>query len=276
MPALARILEEHHGFRCTVLYSTNPKTGNIDPSTMDNIPGLEALRSADLMILFARMLALPDDQMREIVEYANSGRPMIALRTSTHPFDFSKHRESRYAKYSWDSKDPAGGFGRLVFGETWIAHYGAHQKESTRGVVAPGMEKHPILKGVDGIWGASDVYEITSLAGDSKPVVMGQVLSGMDPASAPDPAKKLMPIAWIKTYVGDSGKSSRVFTTTMGHALDFTDEGFRRMVVNACYWALGMERKIAPASNVNLVGDYNPAPIGFGKEKRNLGPAPKN
>lgn len=260
MPALARILETHHGFQCTVLHSINRQTGKIDPATMDNIPGLEALRTADLMILFARMLDLPDDQAREIIDYTNSGRPIVGLRTSTHPFDYSKHPESAFAKYSWNSKDPAGGYGRLVFGETWIAHYGAHQKESTRGVIVSGMEGHPILRGVRDIWGESDVYEITSLSGDSRPLVMGQVLLGMDPASAPDPAKKLMPVAWTKSY----GKASRVFMTTMGHAGDFKNEGFRRMMVNACYWALGLEKKIPERSNVDFVGEYDPAPIGFG------------
>src|SRR5580693_285191 len=62
IPALAKILETRHGFQCTVLYSINRKTGAIDPSTMDNIPGLEALRTADLMILFTRFLELPDNQ----------------------------------------------------------------------------------------------------------------------------------------------------------------------------------------------------------------------
>jgi type 1 glutamine amidotransferase len=266
MPALAKILEKHHGFQCTVLYSVNRQTGRIDPATMDNIPGLQALRQADLMILFARMLDLPDDQMREILDYTESGRPMIGIRTSTHPFNFEKHQDSLYAKYSWRSKDPPGGYGRLVFGETWIAHYGEHQKESTRGVIAPGVEHHPILKGVHHIWGASDVYEITSLAGDSHPLVTGQVLSSMDPSSPPNTAKKLMPVAWTKSY-----KNAHVFATTMGHALDFTNEGFRRMIINACYWSLRMEKQISAKSNVDFVSDYNPNPIGFGKQKTDLG-----
>jgi type 1 glutamine amidotransferase len=256
MPALAQILSTRHGFRCTVLYSTNRQTGKIDPSTMDNIPGLEALRTADLMILFARYLELPDDQMKEIIDYTNSGRPIIGLRTSTHAFNYQKHLDSPYAKYSSRSKD--GGYGRQVLGENWIAHYGEHQKESTRGVIAAGIEDHPILKGVHDIWGESDVYEITTLSGDSKPLVMGQVLLGMDPSSPPDPAKRLMPIAWVKTY-----RTARVFMTTMGHAMDFKNEAFRRLMVNACYWATGIESKISPNSSVDFVADYNPHPIGM-------------
>ena len=261
IPALAKILETRHGFHCTVLYSINRETGAIDPSTMDNIPGLEALRKADLMVLFTRYLELPDDQMKEIIDYTNSGRPIVGLRTATHAFNYVKHLDSPYAKYGAQSKD--GGYGRQVLGETWIAHYGAHQKESTRGVVAAGVQDHPILRGVRDIWGESDVYEITELSGDTRPLVMGQVLLGMDPSSLPDPGKKLMPVAWIKTYTGETGKTDRVFMTTMGHVMDFKNEGFRRMVVNACYWVMGMEKQISARSNVDFVGDYTPSPIGL-------------
>jgi len=262
IPALAQILATRHGFRCTVLFSVNRQTSKVDPNTIDNLPGLESLRRADLVVLFARWLELPDDQMKEIVDYTESGRPIVALRTSTHPFNYQKHPESVYAKYSYNSKDFSGGFGRQVLGETWIAHYGAHQKQSTRGVVVAGMERHPILRGVRDVWGESDVYEIRSLSGDSVPVMMGQVLMGMEATSQPDPAKKLMPVAWTKSYTGASGKKSRIFTTTMGHVMDFPNEGFRRMVVNACYWAIGLEKQINGSRSVDFAVPFNPSPIG--------------
>jgi hypothetical protein len=265
MPALARILAERHGFKCTVLLPVNRQTGEVDFMIQDNIPGLEALRTADLMVLFARFLELPDEQMKEIVDYTNSGRPIVALRTSTHAFNYQKRKDSPYAKYSYRSKEFEGGYGRQVLGETWISHYGAHQKESTRGLVAPGMEKHPILRGVKDVWGESDVYSITTLSGDSKPLLMGQVLRGMQPSSPPNPDKKLTPVAWVKSYTGEFGKTARIFTTTMGHAADFKNQGFRRLVVNACYWALGMEKRIAANSNVEFAGPYNPTPVGLRK-----------
>ena len=269
-PAFARLLAERQGFRCTVLLPINKQTGEIDAQTDDNIPGLEALRTADLMVLFLRFQELPDEQMKWIIDYTNSGRPILALRTATHSFNYKKRIDSPYAKYSFRSKDPDGGYGRLVLGETWINHYGAHQKESTRGVPAEGMAAHPILRGAEDIWGPSDVYAITTLSGDAKPLLMGRVLAGMEPSSPPNPDKKLTPVAWIKTYTGSSGRASRVFTTTMGHPGDFRSEGFRRMLVNACYWALGMEKKIPARANVDFVGDYNPTGIGFRKDKRGV------
>jgi hypothetical protein len=273
MPQLAKILAVHHGFKCTVLFAISKQTGEIDPVTVDNIPGLEALKTADLVVMFLRFRELPDDQMKNIIDYTNSGKPIVALRTSTHPFFYQKNPTSPYAKYSWNNKALAGGYGRQVFGETWISHYGQHQKESTRGIIVQGMENHPILRGVEDIWGESDVYGLTTLHGDCKPLVMGQVLVGMNPTDKPDPNKPPLPIAWTKTYTGDAGKTSRIFTTTMGHAFDFNNEGFRRLLVNACYWAIAMEDKIPAKSKVDIVGEYKPNKIGFGGHKKGLKPA---
>ncbi len=272
MPQLAKILAVHHGFRCTVLFAVNKETGEIDPQTVDNIPGLEALETADLMVMFLRFRQLPDKQMKYIMDYTNSGKPIVALRTSTHPFNY-KNSGSPYAKWSFRSKDPKGGYGRKVLGETWINHYGRHQVESTRGLIAEGVEDHPIVKGIDSIWGESDVYGITTLSGDSKPIIMGQVLKGMSPDDPPNPDKKLVPVAWTKTYTSPQGNTSRIFTTTMGHSFDFLSEGFRRLMVNACYWAVGMENKIPARSKVDFVGEYKPSHIGFGKHVKGLKPS---
>jgi hypothetical protein len=274
MPQLAKILAVHHGFQCTVLFAIDPKTGEIDPTTQDNIPGLEALRTADLMVLFLRFRDLPDEQMKHIMDYTNSGRPILGLRTATHAFHFRKHRDGPYAKWDFRARGKTqSGYGRQVLGETWISHYGAHQRESTRGLIAKGMESHPIVRGCEDIWGPSDVYAITKLSGDSRPIVLGQVLSGMKPTDKPNAAKKPVPVAWTKSYTGTKGKAARVFTTTMGHAGDLKSEGFRRLLVNASYWCLGMEAKIPARAKVGLVGAYRPNRIGMGRHKKGLKPA---
>src|SRR5262249_38709113 len=157
---LARILAKRHGFDCTVLFCIDPKDGTINP-TVNNIPGLAQLKTADLLVLFTRFLDLPDDQLKAILDYAESGRPLIGLRTATHAFNLTT---PTYRKYSWNSMEPGseGGFGRRVLGETWIAHHGEHGKQGTRGVAAPGQEVHPILKGIDAgaIFGPTDVYAV--------------------------------------------------------------------------------------------------------------------
>jgi hypothetical protein len=273
MPQMAKVLAKHHGFKCTVLFAVNPQTSEIDPETLDNIPGLEALDSADLMVLFVRFRELPDAQMKHIIDYTNSGRPILGLRTATHAFNYVKNPGSPYSKYSFRDATFKGGYGRQVLGETWVDHYGRHNVESTRGLVAEGMERHPIVQGCEDIWGASDVYELTTLTGDSTPLVMGQVLKGMSPDDEPNPDKPPVPVAWTKTYTGEEGQTARVFTTTMGHPYDFKSEGFRRLLVNACYWCLGMEDAIPPRSNADLIGAYDPSDIGVGGHKKGVRPA---
>jgi hypothetical protein len=276
LPQLAKILAKHHGFKCTVLFAIG-KDGTIDPNTRDNIPGLEALRSADLMVLFTRFRDLPDDQMKEVVDYVESGRPVIGMRTATHAFDIKPSKT--YAKYSWNSKAWDGGFGRQVLGETWISHHGQHGKQSTRGVIAKGAESHPVVRGIkDGdIFCPTDVYGVRlPLPGDSEPLVLGQVLEGMKPDDKPVAGPQnnpMLPVAWVKTYTGSRGKAARVFATTMGASQDLESEGLRRLLVNACYWAVGLEDKIPEKADVAIVGEYQPHPFKFGGFAKGVKPA---
>ena len=275
---LAKILSKHHGFKCTVLYAIDPKDGTINPNVTDNIPGLEQLKTADLMVLFVRWRTLPDDQLSHIVEYVESGKPVVGLRTATHAV--KPGRKGPYAKYTSDSREKGyeGGLGKQVLGETWVNHHGKHGTEGTRGIVAKGQESHPILRGIEpgSVFGTTDVYTVNlPLPGDSTPLVLGEVTETLKPDSKAVAGKKndpMMPVAWTKTYAGAAGKSARVFTTTMGAAEDFGYEGTRRMLVNACYWALGMEDKIPAKSNVELVGEFTPTPFGNNRFKKGVKP----
>ena len=277
LPQLAKILALRHGFKCTVLFAIDRHDGTINPNQNDNIPGLEALKSADLLVLFTRFRDLPDEQMRYIVDYVESGRPVIGLRTATHAFAVKEG--STFSRYGWQNKEWDGGFGRHVLGETWINHHGQHGKQSTRGIVVPEMKDHPILRGIrDGdIWGPTDVYAVRlPLGTHSKPLVLGQVLSGMHETDPPVSGKQndpLMPIAWVKSFSPSSGKTARVFTTTMGASQDLSNEGLRRLLVNACYWTVGMEGLIAAKSNVDIVGEFQPHPFGFGTFTKGVKPA---
>src|SRR5271165_420921 len=123
LPQLAKILARRHGFDCTVLFAVDDK-GIITPTRTDHIAGLEALETADLMMILTRFRDLPDNEMKRIAEYVDSGRPIVALRTATHAFNLKSG--SAYARYSWTSKVWDGGFGRQVLGETWINHHGHH------------------------------------------------------------------------------------------------------------------------------------------------------
>jgi len=284
MPQLAKILARHHGFRCSVHFAIDEKTGEINPNVTDNIPGLENLKDADLMVIFTRFRNLPDEQMRHIVEYTESGKPIIGLRTSTHAFNIGD-KKRKYWRYTHRNNKWKGGFGEQVLGERWVNHHGGHGSESSRGVPAKGMADHPILRGISPktIWDPSDVYGVRlPMRKGIRPLVMGQVLAGMnqgdEPLKSPEGAKRsknnpMMPVAWLNSWSPSKGKSARVFATTMGTSQGIAAEGTRRMLVNACYWALGMEKLITEKSEVGIVGEYKPTRFGFNRFTKGIKPA---
>ena len=120
-------------------------------------------------------------------------------------------------------------------------------KRAREGVIAPaGAEDAvPIVRGCDDIWVPTDVYEVRlPLPGDSRPLVMGQVLSGMKPTDKPVAGPKndpMMPIAWTKTYQGTQGQTGRVFTTTMGSSQRLAERTLRRFWSTRLYWCVGLE-----------------------------------
>jgi type 1 glutamine amidotransferase len=277
LPLLAEILAKHHGFETTVLFAIDPETGHVDPEYQTNIAGLEQLQDADLMVLFTRFRELPDEQMKYIHEYIQSGKPIIGLRTATHAFNYKRNPDSPYAKYDYGSEQEGweGGFGRQILGETWIDHHGAHGEEGTRGLI-DGIEQrknHPILKGVNDIWGPTDVYGVRELEDDPNVLVWGQSTKGMTPDAEVNWEKSIMPVAWTKEYTGASGNEGRVFTTTMGAATDLESEDLRRLLVNASYWALQMGEEIPDESEVSILGNFSPTKFGFGDHQKGMTPS---
>ena len=276
LPMLAKILSNHHGFKTTVLFAIDPKSGEINPDYQHNIPGLEQLASADLMVLFTRFRELPDAQMQHIDKYLKAGKPIIAMRTSTHAFHYEDNMDSPYAKYSFISKTAGWeeGFGRQVLGETWVDHHGHHAYEGTRGLIDGIQQRkgHPILRGVKDIWGPTDVYGTRELTGDPEVLVWGQPTKGMTADTELNWEKSVMPVAWTKTFTNESGKTNRIFTTTMGASVDLLSEDLRRLLVNAVYWGLEMEEQIPEESQVEIVGEYNPTMFGFGDYQKGRKP----
>ncbi len=272
LPALARILAKHYGFTCAVLFGVDPATGVLKPGN-PNIPGTDALKTADLMVIFTRFQTLPPEQMQPIVDYLKRGGPVIGMRTATHAFRYPK--DSAFAKYDYQNKDPdfTGGFGRQVLGETWVGHYGPNHKSSTRLDIVPDQAAHPVLIGVKNAWAEVGAYNANPIEG-SEILLMAQPLIGMTPDSPVDPTKKPMPGAWVRTYKSEAGKEGRVFTTTCGGSGDLINDGFRRLLVNAAFWAVGLESAIKPDADISFVGPYRPT--WNGKTKRAAGVKPED
>ncbi|YCM44999.1 ThuA domain-containing protein [Verrucomicrobiaceae bacterium 227] len=280
MPMMAKVLSTHHGFDCTVLFGVNAK-GEVDPTMPvhaekgkelefqeHNVPGLEHLASADLVIFFPRMLTLPEEQKELVVTYLDSGKPIIALRTANHGFQ---------GKLPYEIDGKTVHFGNDILGGSFMGHHGRWHADSTRGTVVEAMKDHPVVQGVSDIWGPSDVYrtykEGTGLPKGCTALVWGQPLMGRNHDDAPNTDKEPLPVAWIKDWKTSKGKTARVFHSTMGSARDLQSAGLRRLVINAAYWGMGLEDKISPDRSVEIVGPYAPLASGFNYEK--LGVVPK-
>ncbi len=276
LPMLANILATRHGFHCTVLFALD-KNGLVDPTqkirwqdktVLHDIPGLEYLAQADLMILFSRLITLPDEQVRHIVDYLDSGKPILAIRTANHGF---------LDNFPYTVGGKPVRFGEDVLGGSFREHHGNWQQDSTRGMLVEAQRTHPILRGVDDIWGPSDVYR-TYPVGGSLPaactaLVDGQPLLGRNHDDAPNPEKIALPVAWTTTWTGSTGKTARVFHVTMGSARDYQSAGLRRLTINAACWCLGLEARITADLDVDYVRPYAPLDSGFDYAK--LGVVPK-
>ena len=269
---MAKILAVRHGFKCTVLFSLDAKDGTIDPNAGNNLSGAEALDHADAIFMMLRFRHWPDATMKHFVDAYLAGKPIIGLRTSTHAFAYSKESDSIYARYSHDSKEWPGGFGRQVLGETWVSHLGTNHKEATRGIIEPSAANEPLLRGVGQIFADTGEYHVNPQS-DSVILLRGQVLAGTTPDAPLEATGKnnpLQPLAWYRVHRNEAGTTNKAFCTTMGSSTDLRDESLRRLLVNAVYWGFGME--IPAKADVRLVGDYQPTPYGFNGFRRGVKP----
>jgi hypothetical protein len=276
LPMLAKILSQRHGFNCTVLFSVAPD-GTIDPKSSTSLSDPSALDSADAVVMLLRFRNWPDETMARFDRLLKAGKPIVALRTSTHAFNgFPKG--SPWESWNYNNE---GGFGKRVLGETWLSHWGRHKAEATRGAIEPSERSHPILRGITDIFGDTDVYEAYPPA-DATVLVRGIVLDGMTP-DAPaatyrkarstdkqeqgvnDPA---MPVVWTRIHKNDTGATNRILTTTMGSATDLENEGVRRLVVNGVYWGLGLD--VPARADVTFVDEYRPSFYGFDGFRKGL------
>ena len=269
LPELARILAKHHGFKCTVLFNIDPETGEIVAGN-SNMPGLETLKTADLAVVFLRFQNFPKEQMQHFVDYLKRGGPVVGMRTATHAFNMPA--TAPFSEYSYNSKDKDYelGFGHQVLGQTWVGHYGTNHKQTTRIKVVDDKKNHPILRGVKDIWVQAGGY--VGKPTDGEVLTMAQPLNGMKQDSPADETKPPMPSEWTRTYTSPSGKKGRVFTTLYGTPEDLLNEGYRRMLVNACFWALGMEDAIKEDADVDFVGPFKPNTFGNGTYARGIKP----
>ena len=270
-PALARILAKNLGFKCTVVFGVD-ENGHIEAGSSKG-SGMKALDQADLFVIFARFLNLPDDEMAKVVAYIDRGGPVVGLRTSSHAFKIPK--DSLYAKYDFKSKVKGyeKGFGHQILGNTWVGHYGTNHKQGTRIQIVPEQKDHVILTGVnDNSFCHAGAY-VGKPGPDFTVLTKSQPLVSMDPKADPDTKKPPMPSTWTRHYKAKDGKQHRVFHSTQGASEDILDNDYRRLILNGILWAAGMESSIKPDLDIAFIGPYKPNTFCFAGHAVNVKPA---
>lgn len=261
MPMLAKLLSQKHGFRATVLFSFGPDDAEyIDANNQSGLRGLESLADADLMIIGTRFRRPSEEQAESITEFLNAGKPVIGIRTATHAFQ-GRGNFGETISYSQ--------FGRLVLGEQWVRHHGAHKVQGTRSEAVAAHAKHPILRGVGSFFAPSDVYGVIHLTEADTILLRGLVTESLDPKSAVvsgkpnDPAQ---PLAWLHGYESPDGTTTgQAFCTTAGASVDFVDPNLRRLIVNAAYFLT--DREVPRQADVEFVDPFYPSFYGFIRDK---------
>ncbi|MGE0128171.1 MAG: ThuA domain-containing protein [Blastocatellales bacterium] len=223
MPIIAAELEKRYGIRATVLKAYP------DENAEENIPGLEALGKADAAVFFLRWRRLPKEQLEHIRKYLDSGKPVVAFRTTTHAFNYPKgHELEKWNAFAADYLGAPPGWGG--------GHYHYGHRSSTDVTVNPAAANDPILTGVEKSFHVrSWLYHTLPNypPADAKQLLIGHAVDSERKDAVDNP------VAW--TWKNKAG--GRVFMTTLGHPEDFQVESVQRLVFNGIHWALG---KTAP------------------------------
>ncbi len=208
-PGFAHELEMKYGLNCEILQGSITKSGE----DRNYISGMEALSKADLVLVFARRRAFQAEQMKYLRDYLDRGKPLIGLRTASHAFDTRGKAPNGHVEWR--------NFDHEVLGGNYHGHYG--RGPVTTVTASAGAKGHPILAGVRMPFASiGSLYEVRPLSRPAKRLLTGTI-----------PNKEPEPVAWTNTY-----KKSRIFYTSLGHPDDFENPQFRRLLINAVFWAM--------------------------------------
>ncbi|MFO1020485.1 MAG: ThuA domain-containing protein [Planctomycetales bacterium] len=193
MPKFKQALEDKYHIKCTLLLAEDKG---------DKLPGLEDLDKADLVVLFTRRLKVSPEELKPLLRFVESKKPIIGIRTASHGFQ----------NYLQFDKDIMGG------------NYKGHLGTGTHTLISriPAAASHPLLKGVGDKWESEyTLYKTSPLAEDCVPVLTGECSDH----SVSHPA------AWIRERDG-----RRLFYTSLGGLKDWDNPNFQKLLWNAILW----------------------------------------
>jgi nicotinamidase-related amidase len=203
------------GFEVTIVQN--------DPQDKDKFPGMaEAVRNADVVFIAVRRHTPPKADLDALREHIAAGKPVIGIRTACHAWCLRADKDNLAAAAKgngvWKEFDPE------VFGGHYINHHPNGPKTAVSS--ADGAKDHPILRGIEieKLIGNGSLYKVRPLTDSTTQLLIGSI-----------PNQEPEPIAWTNLA---GPKKSRVFNTTLGHADDFQNPAFRKLLTNAIFWSL--------------------------------------
>ncbi len=215
LPVFAReVLQDRLGLEFTLLIREKDHVP---------LPDLgKAILRADLVVLSVRRQAFPPEDLQILKQYLARGKPLLALRTSSHAFDTRGKAPKGMADW------PA--FDAEVLGGNYHNHHKVGPVTSIQ--AAAGADKHPILNGITlPFTSKASLYRTSPLKKGTSPLLIGSI-----------PEQKPEPVAWTnrpEVLQKENAKAS-IFYTALGHREDFRNPQFVRLLHNAARWLVDM------------------------------------
>lgn len=208
MPVFAKQLEKEFGYQVSLLQGAGQRHAY-------SFPGLEVLKKADLVVVFARRLALPKRQIKLLQNYLKKGNPLVGIRTANHAFSVRENDIPSTHSDWWDFVPDILGCENRGYGPV---------EAGTEVQVLTAAMHHPIVEGTDlNHWRSEgNLYLVAPLLDKNATVLLEGQADG-----------KIEPIAWTRM-----AGNSRVFYTSLGYPSDFGNLGFKQLLINGIKWAL--------------------------------------
>ncbi|MFM7036281.1 MAG: ThuA domain-containing protein [Planctomycetaceae bacterium] len=205
--SLTRFARTHLGreFQVSLVYG-DAKDGSL-------LPGVDVLSQADLLLLSVRRRTLTSQQLQLFRDFIASGKPVVGIRTSSHPFHL-RNQAPPEGRADW------AGYDLEVNGGRYTNHHGAGP-QTTIQLASGATAADPLLAGVDlnQLIGEGSLYQVSPLSETTRVLLTGSI-----------PDRPSEPVAWVNRRA-DGG---RTFYTSLGHVGDFAQPAFRQLLLNAC------------------------------------------
>lgn len=177
-------------------------TGSWVTDKATDLPNVEAIKSADVLVVFSRRLQLPEAQMKIIRSHWQADKGVVGIRTASHAFS------------NEDNKI----FDLQILGGNYDGHFGDQP------VVVTPLKEHPLTKDL-ALPPSDKLYKAKELGQKTTLLQNGTI-------TQKDGKKSTHPVTWTNTY----SQKGRAFYTSLGVPSDFESDSFLTMLTRAIHW----------------------------------------